>query len=91
MMSWYWSSGRPSEASVTWNSSRVGRGANQVGERCSITAFAHLPAIAGISVAAVAPEPITTTVFPSRSWSSGQVWGCRISPLKSSMPGQRGV
>ena len=36
---------------------------------------AHFPAIAGTSVAAVAPEPITTTRLPARSRFSGQFCG----------------
>jgi hypothetical protein len=36
-----------------------------VGERCSIVTWPHSTEIAGISVAAVAPEPITTTVLPA--------------------------
>ena len=44
-----------------------------------------------ISVAAVAPEPITTTRLPVRSRSSGQVCGCTTRPWKRSMPGQDGV
>ena len=37
----------------------------KVGERCSIVTCAQSAAIAGISVAAVAPEPITTTFLPA--------------------------
>jgi hypothetical protein len=37
----------------------------QVGERCSITTWPQSGAIAGINVAAVAPEPMTTTSLPA--------------------------
>jgi hypothetical protein len=37
----------------------------KVGERCSIVTWPHSAAIAGINVAAVAPEPMTTTFFPA--------------------------
>jgi hypothetical protein len=36
-----------------------------VGERCSIVTFPASPAIAGTSVTAVAPLPITTTRLPA--------------------------
>jgi hypothetical protein len=63
----------------------------KVGERCSMVTCAHWPAIAGISVAAVAPEPMTTTRLPARSRSSGQVCGCTMRPPNESMPGHCGV
>jgi hypothetical protein len=44
-----------------------------VGERCSIVSWAQASAIAGMMVAAVAPEPMTTTFLWARSRSSGQV------------------
>ena len=48
-------------------------------------------ASAGTTVAAVAPEPITTTRLPDTSSPSGQVCGCTISPRNSASPGRSGV
>ncbi len=48
-------------------------------------------AIAGTSVTAVAPLPITTTRWPVRSRSSGQCCGWTTRPAKLSRPGQSGV
>ena len=42
-----------------------GRDTKYVGERWSIVTCSHSPAIAGTSVAAVAPEPITSTCLPA--------------------------
>ena len=42
----------------------VAAGDEKVGERCSIVTWAQSSAMAGMSVAAVAPEPITTTFLP---------------------------
>jgi hypothetical protein len=64
---------------------------NQVGDRCNMVTCAQRPASAGTSVAAVAPEPITTTRLPAASKSSGQSWGCTRRPPKVSMPGHCGV
>ena len=63
----------------------IGRRALQHGD------MRALSAMFGISVAAVAPEPITTICLPSVARSSGQVCGCTIRPLKSSMPFHSGV
>jgi len=63
----------------------------KVGERCSMVTWAHRPASAGTSVAAVAPEPMTATRFPVVSRSSGQVCGWTMGPSKSAMPGHCGV
>ena len=62
-----------------------------VGERCSIVTCAASDAMLGISVAAVAPDPITTTRLPVRSRPSGQRWGCTTVPSKRSKPGHCGV
>ena len=48
-------------------------------------------AIAGTSVTAVAPLPITTTRLPAYSMSSLQCWGCTSRPPKRSAPGNSGV
>ena len=40
---------------------RFGRAEKYVGERCNMVMCAQSSAIAGIIVAAVAPEPMTTT------------------------------
>ena len=45
----------------------------------------------GDAVAAVAPDPITSTCLPLYSRSSGHVWGWTISPSYSSMPSHSGV
>ena len=71
--------------------SRAGREATYVGERCSIVTCPAVPAIAGTSVTAVAPLPITTTFCPAYSRSSGQCWGCTIVPSKLSAPGNSGA
>ena len=63
----------------------------KVGERCSMVTCAQRSAMAGISVAAVAPEPMTTTFLPSSTKSSGQVCGCTMRPLNEAMPGHCGV
>jgi hypothetical protein len=57
--------------------STEGRAATYVGERCSIVTCAAVGAIAGTSVIAVAPLPITTTRLPPRSRSAGQCCGAR--------------
>ena len=62
-----------------------------VGVRCSIVTCSASPAMAGMSVAAVAPEPITTTFLPERSTSSGHFCGWRTSPSKSSIPSHVGL
>ena len=62
-----------------------------VGERCSMVTCCAVPAMFGISVAAVAPEPMTTTRFPERSMPSGQCWGCTTVPANRSKPGHAGV
>ena len=49
------------------------------------------PAIAGMSVAAVAPEPTTTTFLPAQSKSSGHDCGWTIRPAKVAMPSHSGV
>jgi hypothetical protein len=36
-----------------------------VGDRCRTVTCAHSPAMAGTSVAAVVPEPMTMTVLPA--------------------------
>ena len=45
--------------------STEGRATIQVGERCSIVTCAAFSAIAGTSVTAVAPLPMTTTFLPA--------------------------
>ena len=67
--------------------------AGRSSRRGSAAASSRAPpcsAIAGISVAAVAPEPITTTRLPARSRSSGHRWGCTTTPWKRSMPSHWG-
>jgi len=54
-------------------------------------ACAHVSAMFSTSVAAVAPEPITTTFLFVRSMSSGQVCGWTMRPLKRSVPFHSGV
>jgi len=51
-----------------------------------VTFFA-VSAKAGISVIAVAPDPITTMFLSVQSKSSGQNWGWIFWPLKFSIPG----
>ena len=62
-----------------------------VGERCNMVTWAAVVAIAGTSVTAVAPLPITTTRLPAYSKSSGHFCGCTIQPAKRSVPGKSGV
>ena len=62
----------------------------QLGERCSIVTCAAVSAIAGTSVTAVAPLPITTTRLPAWSRSAGQCCGCTSCPAKRSWPGNCG-
>lgn len=52
---------------------------------------AHLPAIAGISVAVVAPEPMTTTRLPPDREIVRHAIGCTTRPSKRPMPCQSGV
>ena len=52
-----------------------------VGERCSMVTCATASAKDGIKVAAVAPEPMTTTRLPVQSSSCGQCCGCTL-PLE---------
>jgi hypothetical protein len=47
--------------------------------------------MAGTTVTAVAPEPITTTRLPAWSRSAGQCCGCTIRPVKSPAPGKTGA
>ena len=68
-----------------------GREMKKVGERWSIVTWAQSSAMFGMSVAAVAPEPITTTCLSVRSTSSGHSCGWITSPSKSSKPGHSGV
>ena len=54
-------------------------------------AFYQSGASAGTRVAAVAPEPMTTTRRPSVSRSSGHDCGWTIRPRKSAIPGHCGA
>ena len=76
-----------SRSSLRASGSRSGRERTYDGERWSMVTCSASPAIAGTSVTAVAPLPMTTTFFPVWSRSSGQACGCTISPAKSSAPG----
>ena len=60
------------------------------GERCSIVTCAASAAIAGTSVTAVAPLPMTTTFVPDQSRSAGQCCGWTTGPRKSSAPAKSG-
>ena len=51
------------------------------GERCSMVTLAAPSASAGTRVTAVAPLPMTTTLFPATSRSSGQCCGCTTVPV----------
>ena len=64
-ISWIHSSGISSSRSVSARSFTLRPLKKKVGERCSIVMWAQSGAIAGISVAAVAPEPITSTRLPA--------------------------
>ena len=55
-----------------------------------VTCAAPESAIAGTSVTAVAPLPITTTFLPLWSMSSVHFCGWTTSPLNRSMPGKSG-
>ena len=61
-----------------------------MGERCSMVTCAASGAIAGTSVTAVAPLPITTTFLPDQSRSAGQCCGCTIVPRNSEAPAKSG-
>ena len=76
--------------SASARGSRAGSDAIQVGERWSMVTWAASAAMAGTSVTAVAPLPMTTTRLPAWSRSSGQCWGCTTVPRKSSMPAKSG-
>ena len=76
---------------VSASLSRPGIAPIQLGLRWSIVTCAARSAIAGTSVTAVAPLPMTTTRWSSYARSSGQNCGCTTSPAKSSMPGNSGV
>lgn len=71
--------------------SRKGSELIQVGERWSMVTWAALRVIAGTSVTAVAPLPMTTTRLPAWSRSSGQNCGCTTVPEKESAPSNSGV
>ena len=60
------------------------------GERSTMVTVAACAAIAGTSVTAVAPLPITTR-WPVRSRSSGQSCGWTTRPVKLSQPAELGV
>ena len=67
-----------------------GSDAIHVGVRWSIVTSAPASASEGTSVTAVAPDPMTTTLRPVTSRSSGQNCGCTTSPSKDSSPGSCG-
>ncbi|CAJ0692434.1 hypothetical protein LMG19089_01001 [Ralstonia edaphis] len=62
-----------------------------VGERCSIVTCCAVPAIAGTSVTAVAPLPITTTRLPAYDRSFGQCCGWTMRPWNVSISGHVGA
>ncbi len=73
--SWISMSGTPAARSSSASSLRLAPTKKNVGERWSMVTCSQSYAMFGINVAAVAPEPITTTRLPARSTSSGHSCG----------------
>ena len=89
-ISWVHSSGMSRARSWIASSWVFGTAATNVGVRCSIVTWAAFSAIAGTTVAAVAPLPMTTTRLPVQSRSCGHVCGWAMTPRKFSIPGHSG-
>jgi len=64
-ISWIHASSTSSSRSSSAMATALRAVRKNVGERCSIVTWAQSVAIAGMSVAAVAPDPMTTTRLPA--------------------------